>query len=108
MHSTSGNNWILFLFLLPVLKSDNANGLFGFSGECVSQNASTASPESLEFTCRVVRSRGDQGIVTIPWEVRHLSSDQIAEEDFVNASGVVAFGNGVREMVCISTTIWSL
>eukprot|EP00057_Strongylocentrotus_purpuratus_P001776 XP_001201499.3 PREDICTED: G-protein coupled receptor 98-like [Strongylocentrotus purpuratus] len=48
--------------LLSVLKSDNANGLFGFSGQCTSTNASTFSTEALHFTCEVVRSRGDQGM----------------------------------------------
>ncbi|XP_030832667.1 adhesion G-protein coupled receptor V1 isoform X3 [Strongylocentrotus purpuratus] len=91
--------------LLSVLKSDNANGLFGFSGQCTSTNASTSSTEALHFTCEVVRSRGDQGIVTIPWEVRLQSTDMIAEEDFVNASGVVVFGNGVREQTFTFTTV---
>lgn len=89
----------MFLLTLLVLKSDNANGLFGFSGQCTSTNASTSSTEALHFTCEVVRFRGDQGIVSIPWEVRLQATDTIAVEDFVNASGVVVFGNGVREQV---------
>ncbi|XP_041464132.1 adhesion G-protein coupled receptor V1-like [Lytechinus variegatus] len=91
--------------LLSVLKSDNANGLFGFSGPCTSTNASTSSAEALRFTCGVLRSRGDQGIVTIPWEIRLQPTDTIAEDDFVNASGTVVFGNGVREQTFTFTTV---
>ncbi|XP_071506649.1 adhesion G-protein coupled receptor V1-like [Diadema antillarum] len=91
--------------LLSVLKSDNANGLFGFLGECTSSNASTTSPESLQFTCSVQRSRGDQGIVTIKWELRHLSTDMLAVEDFVNATGEVVFQNGDREQTFSFITV---
>ncbi|XP_038076858.1 adhesion G-protein coupled receptor V1-like isoform X2 [Patiria miniata] len=82
--------------LLTVLKSDNANGLFGFDGPCTPTSFDPESNEALQYTCSVIRSRGDEGVVTIPWEVRNLVTDEVASDDFVNATGGVVFPNGVR------------
>ena len=95
------NQTILILYQLhySVLKSDNANGLFGFDGPCIPTILNPESNEALEYTCSVVRSRGDEGIVTIPWEVRNQATGQVATGDFVNATGEVVFPNGVRTKV---------
>ncbi|XP_071965307.1 adhesion G-protein coupled receptor V1-like isoform X2 [Antedon mediterranea] len=84
--------------VLTVLKSDNSNGLFGFSGLCSSSIADLLSSESVTYTCPVVRSRGDEGIVSIPWEITNLQTGEVAVTDFVNASGLLVFENGIREM----------
>lgn len=87
----------VFLFLsLSVLKSDNANGLFGFDGPCLS---SGVGAENLTFSCLVQRTRGDVGTVTLPWEIRNQETGDIASDDFVNATGEVVFHEKVREMV---------
>ncbi|XP_022110249.1 G-protein coupled receptor 98-like isoform X2 [Acanthaster planci] len=91
--------------LLTVLKSDNANGLFGFEGPCTPSAFDPESNEALVYTCSVVRSRGDEGVVTIPWEVRNLETNQVASSDFVNATGKVVFPNGVRIQTIIITAI---
>ena len=82
-----------------VLKSDNANGLFGFDGHCIAIQQSMDSSEDVEFQCTVMRSRGDEGVVTIPWEVRHIDTGVVASEDFYMASGEIVFPNGIRENV---------
>ena len=81
------------------MKSDNANGLFGFDGPCTPSILNADSNEALQYTCSVVRSRGDEGIVTVPWEVRNVATGSVATGDYVNASGEVIFPNGVRTQV---------
>ena len=83
------------MFLPAVLKSDNANGLFGFSGPCVAED-----PESEDtiIQCPVTRYRGDADIVTVTWDVmRNIGTGLVlASEDFVNATGHVDFMPGER------------
>ncbi|XP_077988560.1 adhesion G-protein coupled receptor V1-like [Glandiceps talaboti] len=90
--------------LLTVLKSDNANGLFSFDGPCSAIQPSSDSPEELQFTCNVIRNRGDEGTVTVPWEVHQLIDGYpLATEDFLSATGTVEFTNGIREGVITLT-----
>ena len=89
-------------FYLPVLKSDNANGLFGFKDQCSPIHAST---EDRAFTCRVMRGRGDAGSVTLTWEIRLKDKDQPALHDFSNHTGQLLFIPGEREKVNMSTCL---
>ncbi|XP_072038274.1 adhesion G-protein coupled receptor V1-like [Amphiura filiformis] len=82
--------------LLTVLKSDNANGLFGFDGHCLVTNIASSN-EDVQFQCPIMRYRGDEGVVTIPWEIRHKETGILATEDFYTASGEIVFPNGIRE-----------
>nr|XP_006812422.1 PREDICTED: G protein coupled receptor 98-like protein isoform X1 [Saccoglossus kowalevskii] len=83
--------------LLTVLKSDNANGLFSFDGPCSSMQIDATSTEAMVFTCDVVRNRGDEGTVALPWEVHQLIGGfPLAIEDFINATGTLTFPNGIR------------
>ncbi|XP_033109462.1 adhesion G-protein coupled receptor V1-like [Anneissia japonica] len=93
--------------ILTVLKSDNANGLFGFDGPCRLSTSDPLSAESITYTCPVMRSRGDEGVVSIPWEVQNLFTGD-ATSDFINASGVLVFENGVREMEIIIVAVEDL
>ena len=85
--------------LFTVLKSDNANGLFGFDGNCLVTSLSPISIEDVQFQCPISRNRGDEGVVTIPWEVRNIDTGLVATEDFYTASGEIVFPNGIRENV---------
>ncbi|XP_070543508.1 adhesion G-protein coupled receptor V1-like isoform X2 [Ptychodera flava] len=89
--------------LLTVLKSDNANGLFGFDGPC-NEIVSPDSDENSQFICNIIRNRGDEGTVTIPWEIHQLTDGYpLATDDFVTVSGTVEFPNGVRQGVITVT-----
>ena len=88
--------------LFTVLKSDNANGLFGFDGNCLVTSLSSTSVEDVIFQCPISRNRGDEGVVTIPWEVRNIDTGLLATEDFFMASGEIVFPNGIRENVSLS------
>ncbi|CAL1527000.1 unnamed protein product, partial [Lymnaea stagnalis] len=80
---------------LTVMKSDNANGLFGFAGDC---SPSRILFENSTVTCTVQRLRGDDGSVTVSWTVtqRQSQSLQQASEDFENSNGSVVFLRGER------------
>lgn len=81
-----------------MLKSDNANGLFGFDGPCT---PSTALAEDATFTCPLARYRGDSDSVAISWQLMQYTDLGLvsAEEDFVNASGELIFAAGQRNKV---------
>ena len=82
-----------------MLKSDNANGLFGFRGSC---NPETAVSEDVVFRCPIERQRGDSGTVLLTWEIVQVApSSGPAGDDFVNTTGVMVFEPGEREKVCI-------
>ena len=88
---------------LAVLKSDNANGLFGFSGACTLE-----SPEREDTLvhCPVERRRGDADFVTLDWVVEQRSEVggrlSVAAADFRNATGQLVFNPGERRKVNIS------
>ncbi len=58
--------------------------------------------ENIQFQCPIARYRGDEGIVTIPWEIRNKETGAVATEDFDIASGEIVFPNGIRENVSVS------
>ena len=106
--SSKGDAFIILHLIILVLKSDNANGLFGIYGPCTMQ---TPSQESSMWSCPVQRQRGDAGEVTLTWEVRGplTSTSGLATSDFVNATGELVFQSGQRENVgctklCISVS----
>ena len=81
-----------------MLKSDNANGLFGFESQC---SPGRAVDEAVVVTCNLVRERGDDGTVTVSWLVeQRLGQDLLeASADFEETKGSVVFLPGVRSQV---------
>ncbi|KAK2144319.1 hypothetical protein LSH36_768g01003 [Paralvinella palmiformis] len=80
---------------LTVLKSDNANGLFGFSAPC---KPAVHESEGDTFLCPVIRTRGDSDTVKVSWQV--INEDgQLAVDDFLNASGQIIFKPGERNQM---------
>lgn len=88
---------------VAVLKSDAANGVFGFGGPCI-RNDSSGDPELVLISCPVERSRGDYGVVHVNWEVRPLNHESL-KPDFLEMSGLVQFGPGERLKVNHGLTI---
>lgn len=82
-------------FFISVLKSDNANGLFGLK---------SVSPivisESTNVTVTIERLKGQFGAATVTWSVFKNSSSVLASEDFIMASGSVDFAENENEKVC--------
>lgn len=86
---------VYFLFDV-VLKSDNANGLFGF----MSVSAITVE-ESRNVTLKIERSKGEFGTATVNWSVYKGSSSVRASSDFTLDSGSVVFSENENEKVCL-------
>ena len=85
----------------PVLKSDNANGLFGFSGPCDPERADT---EDAVFRCPIERQRGDAATVLLTWQLMQVAppggqQHELADADFQNVTGVMVFEPGERSKV---------
>ncbi|XP_075895105.1 adhesion G-protein coupled receptor V1 isoform X2 [Nelusetta ayraudi] len=84
--------------VLRVMKSDNANGLFGFTGACIPDTAEEGST----ISCVVERMRGSLDHVYVGYSVSQLDSldDELSvHQDFVNATGEVHFLPGQRSEV---------
>ncbi|XP_040011455.1 adhesion G-protein coupled receptor V1 [Xiphias gladius] len=84
--------------ILRVMKSDNANGLFGFTGACIPDTAEEGST----ISCVVERMRGSLDHVNVNYTVTQmdgLNSEMPAHQDFVNATGAVLFMPGQRSEV---------
>ncbi|XP_071260291.1 adhesion G-protein coupled receptor V1-like isoform X2 [Salvelinus alpinus] len=82
---------------LRVMKSDNANGFFGFTGTCIPDT----SEEGSTISCVIERTRGVLDHVYVNYTVTQLNSDSQApaHQDFANASGSVLFLPGQRSEV---------
>ncbi|XP_077943744.1 adhesion G-protein coupled receptor V1 [Gasterosteus aculeatus] len=80
---------------LRVLKSDNANGLFGFTGACIPDT----SEEGSTISCVIERTRGSLDQVFVNYSVTQLDSETPAHQDFVNSTGAVLFMPGKRSEV---------
>ncbi|XP_029685938.1 LOW QUALITY PROTEIN: adhesion G-protein coupled receptor V1 [Takifugu rubripes] len=83
---------------LHVMKSDNANGLFGFTGSCIPDTADEGSTVS----CVIERVRGSLDHVYVNYNVTQLdssNSETPVHQDFVNATGAVLFLPGQRSEV---------
>ncbi|XP_041643632.1 adhesion G-protein coupled receptor V1 [Cheilinus undulatus] len=84
--------------ILRVMKSDNANGLFGFTGACIPDT----TEEGSTISCVIERMRGSLDHVYVNYNVTQLdtlNSEMAAHQDFVNASGAVLFLPGQRSEV---------
>nr|XP_057927104.1 adhesion G-protein coupled receptor V1 isoform X2 [Doryrhamphus excisus] len=84
--------------IIRVMKSDNANGLFGFTGRCIPDTTEEGSTVS----CVIERMRGSLDHVYVNYsvtQVSNLDSEMPADQDFVNATGVVLFMPGQRSEV---------
>ncbi|XP_070820196.1 adhesion G-protein coupled receptor V1 isoform X2 [Chaetodon trifascialis] len=84
--------------VLRVMKSDNANGLFGFTGACIPDTTEEGSTVS----CVIERMRGSLDHVYVNYSVTpldSLDSETAAHQDFVNATGAVLFLPGQRSEV---------
>uniref|UniRef100_A0A673Z153 Adhesion G-protein coupled receptor V1 n=1 Tax=Salmo trutta TaxID=8032 RepID=A0A673Z153_SALTR len=82
---------------LRVMKSDNANGFFGFTGACIPDT----TEEGSTISCVIERMRGALDHVYVNYTVTQLDSDRQAQakQDFANASGSVLFLPGQRSEV---------
>uniref|UniRef100_A0A3Q3J0J5 Adhesion G-protein coupled receptor V1 n=1 Tax=Monopterus albus TaxID=43700 RepID=A0A3Q3J0J5_MONAL len=84
--------------ILRVMKSDNANGLFGFTGACIPDT----TEEGSTISCVIERMRGSLDHVYVNYTVTQLDSldsKKPAYQDFANATGAVLFMPGQRSEV---------
>ncbi|XP_031463513.1 adhesion G-protein coupled receptor V1-like, partial [Phasianus colchicus] len=74
---------------LRIQKSDNANGLFGFTGACIPE----ISDEGSTISCVVERTRGALDYVYIKYIISQVDSTGInySVTDFSNSSGTITF-----------------
>ncbi|NWV81048.1 GPR98 protein, partial [Dasyornis broadbenti] len=74
---------------LRIQKSDNANGLFGFTGACIPEIADEGST----ISCIVERTRGALDYVYINYIISQVDSTGInySVSDFSNSSGTITF-----------------
>ncbi|XP_067377863.1 adhesion G-protein coupled receptor V1 isoform X2 [Channa argus] len=76
--------------ILRVMKSDNANGLFRFTGGCIPNT----TEEGSTISCLIERTRGFLDHVYVNYTVNqldNLDSERPAQQDFANATGAVLF-----------------
>ncbi|TKS78901.1 G-protein coupled receptor 98 [Collichthys lucidus] len=84
--------------ILRVMKSDGANGRFGFTGACIPNT----TEEGSTISCVIERMLGSLDHVYVNYNVTQLDSSDSetpAYEDFVNATGAVLFMPGQRSEV---------
>ncbi|XP_035296369.1 adhesion G-protein coupled receptor V1 isoform X3 [Cricetulus griseus] len=74
---------------LRIQKSDNANGLFGFTGACIPE----ITEEGSTVSCVVERTRGALDYVHVFYTISQIESEGISYlvDDFANASGTITF-----------------
>ena len=77
-----------------MLKSDNANGLFGFT----SINP-VIIQESSNVSVNIERLKGQFGSATVSWSVYKSSTSSLAVNDFIMATGTVVFDENESEKV---------
>ncbi|XP_058231364.1 adhesion G-protein coupled receptor V1 isoform X3 [Hemibagrus wyckioides] len=82
---------------IRIMKSDNANGLFGFTGACIPD----ISEEGSTVSCIVERTRGALDSVYVNYTVTQLDSPARAPNvsDFAKPSGSIFFLPGQRSEV---------
>ncbi|XP_075693474.1 adhesion G-protein coupled receptor V1 [Rhinoderma darwinii] len=75
--------------LIKILKSDNANGLFGFTGPCIPQS----SEEGYTISCVVERTRGALDTVYLYYSIIQTDPGGTDEPvvDFTTSSGNITF-----------------
>ncbi|XP_032873159.1 adhesion G-protein coupled receptor V1 [Amblyraja radiata] len=72
---------------LRIEKSDNANGLFGFTGTCIPQTSSEGST----ISCIVERTRGALDSVFVNYNITQVEFDHSNMSDFGNPIGTITF-----------------
>ncbi|XP_055460041.1 adhesion G-protein coupled receptor V1 [Psammomys obesus] len=74
---------------LRIQKSDNANGLFGFTGACIPE----ITEEGSTVSCVIERTRGALDYVRVFYMISQIESESInyLVDDFANASGTITF-----------------
>ncbi|KAI1900416.1 hypothetical protein AGOR_G00049720 [Albula goreensis] len=88
---------------LRVLKSDNANGLFGFTGACIPD----ISEEGSTISCVLERTRGALAYVYVNYTITQIHSSGSSPSptspatppDFANATGIIVFEPNQRSEV---------
>ncbi|XP_060091685.1 adhesion G-protein coupled receptor V1 isoform X3 [Heteronotia binoei] len=75
--------------VLRIQKSDNANGLFGFTGACIPE----VSEEGSIVSCVVERTRGALDYVFVHYSISQIDSEGVNffVADFANSSGIIIF-----------------
>lgn len=98
--AVSLNKWplVYFFYLVAVLKSNYANGLFGFDGSC---QPSSASMSDSQFVCTVKRDKGTYDTVTVTWRISSLKS--AVSNYFSISTGTLVFGPGQTRM---ASSLW--
>ena len=87
---------------LTVLKSDYSNGVFGFEGP----EFSLTSNESSSVQLTITRGRGLFGQVTVTWEVRDVTGQELSVSDFDQVSGTFTFEP--METQKVSMTVYTM
>jgi len=88
---------------VTVLKSDNANGLFGFDGPC----QPAVVPMSVnELNCTVRRDRGTYDTAAVRWLVASLDASVSVSQYFFNYTGDVLFSAEQTRAVSSLGGIW--
>ena len=80
-----------------MLKSNAANGVFGFDVSSLSNIIDEAASASLT----IHRLHGDYGSVTLHWEIRDVATDTVASSDFETAFGTLEFAEGELQQVLV-------
>jgi len=81
---------VSIVVVVTVLKSDNANGLFGFNGPC----QPAVVPMSInELNCSVRRDRGTYDVATIVWQISSIDASVSVSQYFINYTGIVLFAS---------------
>jgi len=78
------------LVVTTVLKSDNANGLFGFDGPC---QPATVPMSTDQLNCTVLRDRGRYDAVTVFWQITSVDLSLSVSHYFINYTGHVLFSD---------------
>ncbi|XP_039258016.2 adhesion G-protein coupled receptor V1-like isoform X1 [Styela clava] len=78
---------------IVVLKSDNANGLFGFYKSCQPSRIE----EGGSTRCTIERTLGFEGSVTVNWVIESDTKDNENKDDFEQHSGSVIFAPEQKE-----------
>ncbi|KAF3821827.1 hypothetical protein GH733_009869, partial [Mirounga leonina] len=81
---------------LIIQKSDNANGLFGFTGACIPEIADEGST----ISCVVERTRGALDYVHVFYTISQIESDSInyLVDDFANVLNIYVLDDDIPEL----------
>jgi len=88
--------------VVVVLKSDNANGLFGFERTC---EPAVVPMIVNELNCTVHRQRGAFDGAVVVWRLEPIDPTLSALQYFVNHTGSVRFAD--QQTVAVSSSMYS-